>query len=111
MIFTLTLNPCLDRYLYIDDLIEDDTVRVKKVSDYPAGKGIDVSRVINELGGHSVAIALLGGHTGQIIQKMLNEEGVRLRFGFHPQRNEGQHHTSKGQHTVPYEPPGTGSIR
>ncbi|ACR79561.1 MULTISPECIES: 1-phosphofructokinase family hexose kinase [Kosmotoga] len=76
MIFTLTLNPCLDRYLYIDDLIEDDTVRVKKVSDYPAGKGIDVSRVINELGGHSVAIALLGGHTGQIIQKMLNEEGV-----------------------------------
>lgn len=76
MIFTLTLNPCLDRYLYIDDLVEDDTVRVKRVSDYPAGKGIDVSRVINELGGHSVAIALLGGHTGQIMQKMLDEEGV-----------------------------------
>jgi 6-phosphofructokinase 2 len=53
MIFTLTMNPCLDRYIYVDELIVDDTIRAKKVVDYPAGKGIDVSRVIRELGGVS----------------------------------------------------------
>ncbi len=76
MIFTLTMNPCLDRYLYVDELKEDDTVRVKKSSDYPAGKGIDVSRVIRELGGVSVAIALLGGSVGKKIEMLLDAEGV-----------------------------------
>ncbi|WP_129410058.1 hexose kinase [Marinitoga lauensis] len=76
MIFTLTMNPCLDRYLYVDKLIPDDTIRVKRIKDYPAGKGIDVSRVIKELGGVSVAIALLGGHNGRRIEEMLDEEGV-----------------------------------
>jgi 6-phosphofructokinase 2 len=76
MIFTLTMNPTLDRYLYVDELKEDDTVRVKKYSDYPAGKGIDVSRVIRELGGVSVAIALLGGATGRKIEELLDQEGV-----------------------------------
>jgi len=70
------MNPCLDRYLYIDELKEDDTVRVKRFSDYPAGKGIDVSRVIRELGGVSVAITLLGGSTGRKIDELLDEEGV-----------------------------------
>lgn len=76
MIFTLTLNPCLDRFIYVDKVIEDDTVRVKDSVDYPAGKGVDVSRVINELGGHSVAILPLGGEAGRRIGRMLELEGV-----------------------------------
>ena len=76
MIFTLTMNPCLDRYIYIDNLILDDTIRAKKVKDYPAGKGIDVSRVIKELDGISIAIAILGGETGDRIERMLDKEGV-----------------------------------
>lgn len=76
MIFTLTLNPSLDRFIYVDEIIEDDTVRVKESADYPAGKGVDVSRVINELGGHSVAILPLGGEAGRRISGMLELEGV-----------------------------------
>ncbi len=76
MIFTITMNPCLDRFLYVDDLVEDDTVRVKEVREYPAGKGIDAARVIKELGGTSVAIALLGGCIGRKIEEMLDREGV-----------------------------------
>ncbi|APT75325.1 ribokinase [Marinitoga sp. 1135] len=76
MIFTLTMNPSLDRYIYIDKLIPDDTIRAKKIKDYPAGKGIDVSRVIKELGGVSVAVALLGGDNGRKIEEMLDQEGV-----------------------------------
>ncbi|MBO8160051.1 MAG: 1-phosphofructokinase family hexose kinase [Thermosipho sp. (in: Bacteria)] len=76
MLFTLTMNPCLDRYVYIDKLLPDDTIRAKKVEDYPAGKGIDVSRVIKELGGISIAISLLGGDVGRKIEEMLDKEGV-----------------------------------
>ncbi|TYB97431.1 MAG: 1-phosphofructokinase family hexose kinase [Kosmotoga sp.] len=76
MILTLTMNPCLDRYYYIDTLKEDDTIRVNKMIDYPAGKGIDISRAINEMRGHSVAITLLGGDTGRQIMEMLDKEGV-----------------------------------
>ncbi len=76
VIFTLTLNPALDRFLYANRLVQDDTVRIRQVRDYPAGKGIDVSRAINELDGHSVAISFLGGHNGREIEEMLDEEGV-----------------------------------
>ncbi|MGC9796664.1 1-phosphofructokinase family hexose kinase [Fervidobacterium riparium] len=76
MIFTLTMNPCLDRYIYVDELILDDTIRAQKVVDYPAGKGIDVSRVIKELGGVSIAIALVGGDNGRKLEEMLDREGV-----------------------------------
>jgi len=76
VIFTLTMNPCLDRFLYVDELKPDDTIRVKEIKDYPAGKGIDVSRVIEELEGETAAISLLGGKTGEQILYMLQEEGV-----------------------------------
>ncbi|QSZ28007.1 1-phosphofructokinase family hexose kinase [Aceticella autotrophica] len=76
MIFTLTMNPSLDRYLYVDDLILDDTIRVKKVEEYAAGKGIDVSRVIREMGGTSVAICPLGGDNGIKIEFLLDNERV-----------------------------------
>ena len=76
MIFTITVNPCLDRYLYIDKLLLEDTTRVKVTKDYPAGKGIDVSRVIKELDGNSVAISFLGGDNGRKIEEMLDKEGV-----------------------------------
>ncbi|KKC30539.1 hypothetical protein CDSM653_00394 [Caldanaerobacter subterraneus subsp. pacificus DSM 12653] len=76
MIFTLTLNPCLDRYLYIDELIPEDTIRVYRIEDYAAGKGINVSRVIKEIGGNSIAICPLGGNNGNQIQFLLDNERV-----------------------------------
>lgn len=76
MIFTLTMNPSLDRYLYVDELIPDDSIRVKDTQEYAAGKGIDVSRVIREIGGTSIAICPLGGSNGERIEFMLDNEKV-----------------------------------
>ncbi|MCL4408392.1 MAG: PfkB family carbohydrate kinase, partial [Thermotogae bacterium] len=76
MIFTLTMNPSLDRYLYIDELIPDDSIRVKDTQEYAAGKGIDVSRVIKEIGGTSIAICPLGGSNGERMEFMLDNERV-----------------------------------
>lgn len=102
MIFTLTMNPCLDRYIYVDELIVDDTIRAKKVVDYPAGKGIDVSRVIRELGGVSIAIALVGGANGRRLEEMLDMEGVIYSSIRVPQETRMNIilETSKGQYRI-----------
>ncbi len=76
MIFTLTMNPSLDRYLYVDELVPDDSIRVKSTQEYAAGKGIDVSRVIKEIGGASIAICPLGGSNGERMEFMLDNEKV-----------------------------------
>lgn len=102
MIFTLTMNPCLDRYIYVDELIIDDTIRAKKIVDYPAGKGIDVSRVIKELGGVSIAISLIGGETGRKLEEMLDKEGVIYSSIRVPQETRMNVilETSKGQYRI-----------
>ncbi len=51
MLYTLTLNPLLDRIVEVEELIYDDVNKVVKERKYPGGKGIDVSRVIKQLGG------------------------------------------------------------
>ncbi len=80
MIYTVTLNPALDRAVAVDRLLEDDTTRVRSERHYAAGKGIDVSRVITELGGKSVALGLVGGYDGLQLEGLLINAGVMTSF-------------------------------
>jgi 6-phosphofructokinase 2 len=47
---------------------------------YAAGKGIDVSRVIRELEGQSVALGLIGGYDGLHLEGLLINAGVMTQF-------------------------------
>lgn len=80
MIYTVTLNPALDRAIVIDRLMEDDTIRVVYETVYAAGKGIDVSRVIKELGGQSIALGFVGGYRGLELEGLLINAGVMTDF-------------------------------
>lgn len=80
MIYTVTLNPALDRAVNIDSLIDDDTIRVISEQGYAAGKGIDVSRVIKKLGGQSVALGLIGGYNGLHVEGLLINAGVMTQL-------------------------------
>ena len=80
MIYTVTLNPALDRAINVDRLLDDDTTRVISEKHYAAGKGIDVSRVIKELGGQSVALGLIGGYDGLHLEGLLINAGVMTQF-------------------------------
>lgn len=80
MIYTVTLNPALDRALMVESLLADDTTRIHGETVYAAGKGIDVSRVIRELGGHSVALGLVGGYAGSQLVGLLINAGVVSDF-------------------------------
>ncbi|MFH1487432.1 MAG: 1-phosphofructokinase, partial [Pseudomonadota bacterium] len=80
MIYTFTLNPALDRFIVVDRLLMDDTTRVLSETHYAAGKGIDVSRAIRELGGQSVAMGLVGGYDGLELEGLLINAGVACQF-------------------------------
>ena len=80
MIYTVTLNPALDRAITVERFLEDDTTRVLSETVYAAGKGIDVSRVIRELGGQSVALGFIGGYDGLHLEGLLINAGVMTDF-------------------------------
>ncbi len=80
MIYTVTLNPALDRFIIVEQLLTEDTTRILSETPYAAGKGIDVSRVIRELGGQSVALGLVGGYDGLQLEGLLINAGVPADF-------------------------------
>jgi 6-phosphofructokinase 2 len=80
MIYTVTLNPILDRIVEVEELIYDDVNMVVEEQKYPGGKGIDVSRVIKELGGQSIAMGFVGGYNGLEIVGRLVNEGIICDF-------------------------------
>ena len=64
MIFTVTLNPAMDKTVVIGRFVPDAVNRVQQMRTDPGGKGVNVSKVIARLGGESVALALAAGRTG-----------------------------------------------
>jgi 6-phosphofructokinase 2 len=80
MIYTVTLNPALDRTILVERLVEEDTVRILSETAYAGGKGIDVSRVIRKLGGTSIAMGFIGGYDGLKLEGLLINAGVITDF-------------------------------
>ncbi len=50
MIVTVTLNPCIDRTVFVDEFCYGGLNRVKESLCHLGGKGLNVSRVLNEMG-------------------------------------------------------------
>lgn len=82
MIITMTLNPALDKTAYIADFAVDQVNRVQDIHLDPGGKGINVCKVVNALGGKSLAMGILGGDAGHYIKSRLDEMGVENDFLF-----------------------------
>ncbi len=80
MIYTVTFNPFLDRTIDIEELIYDDVNEIVEEKKRAGGKGIDVSRVIKELGGQSISLGLIGGYAGLEIESRLINEGIVCDF-------------------------------
>ncbi len=80
MIATVTLNPSLDRILTVRGFSVGSTLAASGTEQVASGKGINVARVIKVLGGEVVATGLLGGSTGELMERRLREEGVRAAF-------------------------------
>jgi 6-phosphofructokinase 2 len=76
MIATVTLNPSLDKTVTVEELVVDEANRWTSLRRDPGGKGINVSRVIHELGGETIAYGFIGGFDGEALKHLLRQQGV-----------------------------------
>lgn len=80
MIYTITLNPALDRSIWINRTTPDDCNRIEKEQLHAGGKGIDVSRILTSFGVKNKALGFVGGFAGEELEGMLINEGIICDF-------------------------------
>ena len=77
MIFTVTLNPALDKTVVIPGFAAGKVNRVQQQRVDPGGKGVNVSRTLRRtLGVGSVACGIVGGGAGRYLRDCLAETGI-----------------------------------
>jgi len=80
MIVTVTPNPVLDRTLTVPRILFNEVMRATAVQLDWGGKGFNVSRALKALGMDSVAMGFVGGTTGRMLERGLNELGIATDF-------------------------------
>ncbi|CAM3228955.1 hexose kinase [Filibacter tadaridae] len=80
MIVTITLNPAVDISYKLDNLSLDTVNRVGDVSKTAGGKGLNVARVLYQLGEDVAASGFLGGSLGGFISAQIAALGIRDFF-------------------------------
>lgn len=81
MIYTLTLNPALDYDMYLSDDLKVGELNLAREVKYRAGgKGINVSKVLKNLGIESTAFGYVAGFVGDFIVKDLEKDGINSEF-------------------------------
>ncbi len=80
MVYTITLNPALDRTLRVEKIQPDESNRIEKEQRYAGGKGIDVSKVLTTLEVSNKALGFVGGFAGEELEGRLLNEGISCDF-------------------------------
>ncbi|UQS83738.1 1-phosphofructokinase [Bombilactobacillus thymidiniphilus] len=80
MIYTVTANPSIDYVLQLTQLTLGEVNRVAEDVKLPGGKGINVSRILKELGLQSKALGFIGGATGQMFEHLLSKHQLQTDF-------------------------------
>ncbi|TQL67001.1 tagatose 6-phosphate kinase [Nocardioides albertanoniae] len=80
MILTITLNPALDVTYRVDEIVLHGSHRVRSVHERAGGKGVNVSRVLHQLGHATTATGLLGGVIGEQVRADLDAAGLDSAF-------------------------------
>lgn len=80
MIYTVTLNPAIDKTVEINGLVLGGVNRTVSERTDAGGKGINVSKVIKTLGGQSTAMGIIGGGTGDAIEEYLKSLDIAADF-------------------------------
>jgi len=64
-ILTITLNPALDLYAEVGAIVPNEKLRIHELTLAAGGGGVNVARVVAELGGAALAVVTVGGLAGQ----------------------------------------------
>lgn len=80
MILCLGTTPALQRVMVFRRLALDGVNRAVTVLDGPAGKSVNVVKVLKALGEQPLAVGFLGGERGRYLRALLEAKGVELDF-------------------------------
>lgn len=80
MILTVTLNPSMDVAYQLETFQLDGVNRVQEVRKTAGGKGLNVTRVLQQLGDPVLATGFLGGGLGQVLAQGLDRQGISHSF-------------------------------
>ncbi len=79
MIVTVTPNPLLN---YVIDSFDGRSgeIRCDKINAVAGGKGINVARMLKQLGQPALAMSFAGGASGEKLKKILSQESISMRW-------------------------------
>jgi 1-phosphofructokinase family hexose kinase len=80
MIYTVTLNPAVDRELVVPAIEFDSVLRAVDWRVDCGGKGFNVSRQLMALGTPSIAVGFAGGRNGELLREGLHALGIQTDF-------------------------------
>jgi 1-phosphofructokinase family hexose kinase len=80
LIFTVTLNPAVDKILFLDEFRSSWTNRLTQTLETIGGKGTHVSINLKLQDVQSIALGITIGENGKKIKKMLEAWGVEVQF-------------------------------
>lgn len=75
-VYTLTMNPAIDKSSHAERVVPEKKIRCETPRFDPGGGGINVSRVVKELGGETKAFYPAGGVFGRFMENLLDAEGI-----------------------------------
>jgi len=84
MIYTVTLNPAVDRELTVPAVEFDSVLRAIDARVDFGGKGFNVSRLLKGMGVPSTAVGFLGGKAGEMLQDGLKSLDIGTDFVWVP---------------------------
>ena len=78
-IVTLTPNPAIDLSMSVDRIVPMRKLRCAPQRRDPGGGGVNVARVVKRFGGEVEAILPVGGFTGQMLRRLIDDEEIKNR--------------------------------
>ena len=76
-VLTVTANPAIDITTRVSSITHEHKLRCSGMQRDPGGGGVNVARVLTRFGIDCQALYLAGGILGRLLQRLLEQEGVR----------------------------------
>ncbi|WP_066497155.1 1-phosphofructokinase [Abyssisolibacter fermentans] len=80
MITTITLNVSIDRSYVLKNFDKNGVFRCEDYTIVPGGKGLNVSKVLKQLGADINCLGFVGGFSGEYVKEKLKVLGIRTNF-------------------------------
>jgi 1-phosphofructokinase family hexose kinase len=75
LIVTVTVNPAIDKTVFVDRLVFEDRAYIQSTTEAAGGRGINTSIVLHSFGEHTFAILPSGGESGARLEHHLSQCG------------------------------------